>query len=65
MITSDTTRLLIQTGFLSSFTTFSTFGLANFDLLRDGRPGAAALNIAAQLVLGIGAAAAGWAIVRS
>ena len=64
VVTSENTRLLIQTGFLSSFTTFSTFGMASFELMRDGRTGLALLNVAVSLVLGITAAAAGWFLVR-
>ena len=65
VIHKENTDLFIRVGFLSSFTTFSTFGMANFTLLQERRGGAALLNIAAQLVLGIGAAAAGWFIVRA
>lgn len=65
VVHKETTDLFIRVGFLSSFTTFSTFGMANLTLLQEGRPGTALLNIAGQLVLGIGAAAAGWFIVRA
>jgi CrcB protein len=48
-------RQLVAVGFLGSFTTFSTFGLETFALLRDGDFVAAALNVAASVLLGLGA----------
>ncbi len=44
---------LIATGLLGSYTTFSTWVLDSHRLARDGRRGAAALNLAASLVLGL------------
>jgi CrcB protein len=43
----------ITVGFLGAFTTFSTFGYATFDFLRQGEWGHAALNSSANLVLGL------------
>ena len=65
VVHKESTDLFLRVGFLSSFTTFSTFGMANLTLLQEGRPGTALLNISGQVVLGIGAAAAGWFIVRA
>lgn len=54
-----TPRLVVLTGFLGAFTTFSTFGFEVAALLREGRPGAAAAIVVAQNALGVAAAAAG------
>ncbi len=48
-------RLLVITGLLGGFTTFSTFGLETIELLRGGRTGVALLYVAASNTLGIGA----------
>lgn len=48
------TSTLIFIGILGGFTTFSAFGNETMSLWRDGHNGLAALNIAAQLVFGLG-----------
>src|SRR5689334_12482346 len=48
-------RLLVFTGILGGFTTFSTFSNETLNLLRDGQNILAFGNIAGHLVLGIGA----------
>lgn len=48
------------TGFCGAFTTFSTFTWETLALFEDGYATAAAANVAVTLVLGIGAAAAGY-----
>ncbi len=53
-------RLLLFTGLLGGFTTFSAFGLETFALARDGAWRDAALNIVLQLVLGLGAVWLGY-----
>ncbi len=58
----DRLRLLVITGFLGSFTTFSAFGLDTFELLKAGAPRLALANVAASVVLGTVLAAAGWVI---
>jgi CrcB protein len=55
----DAARLLLGTGVLGGFTTFSAFGLETVALLRAGATGLAALNVAANVGLGVGAAALG------
>ncbi len=49
-------------GFLGGFTTFSSFSLENFDLIRDGLPWAALANILASVVGGILLAALGFSL---
>lgn len=55
----DSARLLLGTGVLGGFTTFSAFGLETVALLRTGATGLAALNVAANMGLGLAAAALG------
>ncbi len=58
-------RLFLLVGLLGSFTTFSTFGYETLELLRAGSFPAAALNLGAHVVLGLGAVALGRAAVLS
>ena len=46
-------RTVILIGFLGGFTTFSSYGLQNFTLLRDGEFGLAALNVGASNLFGL------------
>lgn len=48
-------RVLIVTGFLGAFTTFSALSYETFKLLADGSLGLAALNMAMNLSLGMAA----------
>ena len=57
---SDTAAVVMGTGFLGAFTTFSTFGVETWTLLRTERPGAAAAYVLASVLVGVGAAALGW-----
>ena len=50
---SPTVRTVILIGLLGGFTTFSSYGLQTFTLLRDGQVGLATLNIAVSNVLGL------------
>ncbi|MGO1397347.1 MAG: CrcB family protein [Brevibacterium yomogidense] len=54
-------RLLLGTGFLGGFTTYSALSLDTAVLLTDGRPGPAALYGLGSVVLGLLAAAGGVA----
>lgn len=54
----------VAIGFLGAFTTFSTFGVETVALAQDGRLAAALANVAVQLVVGFGAAAAGLWVGR-
>ena len=57
-------RLIILTGFMGAFTTFSTFGFETGELLLEGRYGAATLNIAVQNIVGITLALLGIGLGR-
>ena len=50
---SETARLALFTGFLGSFTTFSTFSWNTLSLLRDGHSGLALGNIALSISLSL------------
>lgn len=50
---SPTLRTIILFGLVGGFTTFSSYGLQTFTLLRDGEIGLATLNIAVSNVLGL------------
>ena len=52
---SPETRAFVIIGILGGFTTYSSFGNETMNLWRDGQGFLAFLNIAAQLVLGLGA----------
>jgi CrcB protein len=55
-------RLLLVTGLLGGFTTFSAFSWEALALLRAGQSWAAAGYVAGSVVGGLAAAAAGWAV---
>ncbi len=57
---SEQYRIFLFTGVLGGFTTFSAFGLETFHLLRNAQWLMAFLNIAAQIILGIGATIIGY-----
>lgn len=62
-ITADA-RLILLTGLCGGLTTFSTFSVETIDLVLDGRSRAAALSVGANLVVGVGAAALAYAVLR-
>lgn len=63
-ILSPETRLLVVVGILGGFTTFSTFGLESYNLLRANQPAAAIGYIALHLVAGLGAVYLGMLAAR-
>lgn len=56
---SENCRLFVMVGLCGGYTTFSTFSLQTFDLLRSGDWERASLNILASLALCLGAVALG------
>ncbi|MGB2601762.1 MAG: fluoride efflux transporter CrcB [Candidatus Omnitrophota bacterium] len=62
---SQNMRVLIFIGILGSFTTFSTFSLENFHLLRDGEYWFVFGNIMASVVIGIVLVFTGFFISKS
>ncbi len=56
-------RLLLFTGILGGFTTFSAFGLETVFLLRRSQPAAAAAYVVLSVVIGLGAAYLAFAAV--
>lgn len=61
---SPAARLVLVTGLLGGFTTFSTFGLETWQLVEDGRSGLALANAAGSVVAGVVAVIAGVQLTR-
>lgn len=64
-LASGDVRLILLGGFCGGLTTFSTFGVETIQLVLDGKARVAALSVAANLVLGIGAAAVAFAVTTA
>ena len=62
---SANVRLLLMTGLLGAFTTFSTFSLETVHMLDDGRWTHAAANVGASCAIGIGMVVAGMFAARA
>ena len=58
----ETAKLFIMVGFCGGFTTFSSFSLQTLDLMRYGSLTRALINVAASVVLCVGAVAIGHAL---
>ena len=56
----STAQLFVITGLLGSLTTFSTFGWESTQLMLDSKPLLAGMNIAVNMLIGIGAAILGY-----
>ena len=65
LLISPTLRTIIFIGLLGGFTTFSSYGLQTFTLLRDGQIGLATLNVAVSNVLGLLMVWAGYVSFRA
>jgi len=59
---NPTVRTVILIGLLGGFTTFSSYGLQTFTLLRDGEFGLATLNVVTSNVLGLFMVWVGYAL---
>ena len=64
MASSPSTRAFIFIGTLGAFTTFSTYGLESFNLLREGEIKFAIFNILASNILGLVLVFCGFVISR-
>jgi CrcB protein len=60
MITSETVRLAVATGFLGAYTTFSTYMFESDGLMRDGAEIKALFNLLGSVILGLLAVRLGW-----
>ena len=61
----ETARAAVFVGLLGGFTTFSSYGLQTFALLREGRLGLAAANVVASNLLGVLMVFAGYALAKT
>jgi CrcB protein len=62
---NPTVRSVILIGLLGGFTTFSSYGLQTFTLLREGEFGLAALNVTVSNLLGLMLVWAGYTLMKA
>jgi fluoride exporter len=62
---SEASRTFVIVGLLGGFTTFSSYTLDTFTLLRGGHMGVAVFNAAGQVIAGLAALAVGYAAASS
>jgi fluoride exporter len=62
---TDAAQLLLATGFLGGFTTFSAFALDIFKLMQSGNSSSAAVYAVASVVLSVVAVFAGFFVIRA
>jgi len=63
-VVSPTARTVLLIGLLGGFTTFSSFGLQSFNLLRDGEVGLALANILVSNTVGIFMVWLGYSVAK-
>ena len=63
-LVNPTLRTVILIGLMGGFTTFSSYGLQTFTLLRDGEFGLATLNVGISNALGLLMVWTGYALVK-
>jgi CrcB protein len=64
-VISPTMRVVLATGVMGGFTTYSTFNYETLELLREGAVGLAGLNVATTVVLCLLGGAMGASLARS
>ena len=64
LLVTPTVRAVIVIGLLGGFTTFSSYGLQTFTLLREGQFGLAILNVGMANVLGLFMVWIGYVLAR-
>ena len=62
---SPNVRLFVFIGILGGYTTFSTFSLETFNLMRDGEYRIALMNVILSVILSIGAVFLGYFFSRT
>ena len=65
LVLSPTARSVLLIGLLGGFTTFSSYGLQTFTLMRGGEFGLAALNLMLANLLGLSLVWAGYSLVKA
>lgn|SRR2546425_1012845 len=63
-LVNQTLRMVVMIGFLGGFTTFSSFGLQTFTLVRDGEFWFAAMNMVGSNLLGLLMVWAGYTLAK-